>query len=433
MEQRLVTIVFIDMQGYTKRSAAQTVEEMKRFHDEFHGFVKDHLDRHGGLMVKSLGDGFLCRFDAPTKAVACALEMQRKLQARNEDMLNPDKIVRFRIGVNTGEVGIDETGDLFGDPVNIAARIQGFAEPNGVFISEATYLAMNRNEFGAQDLGPQQFKNATREIKVYKVLPRGEAAVAAAQARAKVQEGARGAGVGRKVAIAAAILLALLVVGNIARKARLGRAARDAAELSKRAAAPLPGGHDAPPGGGPSGMHQPGMHQPGMPPPPGGFPGEAGRPGPAPHPGQAPPHPGAPHDPDDPLADLMPPPPPPGETGVAAPPPEEVRRMLEAVNQVRSLAREGKFDEAIRLAEEHEAGARDFLRAHPLAAKRFLGAKATLLEKAGRTKEAGAARALAESIHGGEAERPGRRDRPAGPLQRFRRERGGGTDGDGSR
>jgi class 3 adenylate cyclase len=173
MEHRLVTVVFIDMQGYTKRSAGQSVEELKRFHDEFHSFVKTLVEQHGGILVKSLGDGFLVRFDSPTKAVQCSYEMQQQLMSRNEDILNPEKIVRFRIGINTGDVGIDESGDLFGDPVNIASRIQNFAEPNEVFISEATLLAMNRNEFGAKDLGPQQFKNATREIKVFKVLPKG--------------------------------------------------------------------------------------------------------------------------------------------------------------------------------------------------------------------------------------------------------------------
>ena len=187
MEHRLVTVVFIDMQGYTKRSAGQSVEEMKRFHDEFHSFVKDLVEEHGGVLVKSLGDGFLVRFDSPTKAVQCSYEMQQHLMSRNEDILNPEKIVRFRIGINTGDVGIDESGDLFGDPVNIAARIQNFAEPNEVFISESTLLAMNRNEFGAKDLGPQQFKNATREIKVFKVLPKGMASVEAeSEARSTV-------------------------------------------------------------------------------------------------------------------------------------------------------------------------------------------------------------------------------------------------------
>jgi class 3 adenylate cyclase len=223
MEHRLVTIVFIDMQGYTKRSAGQSVEEMKRFHDEFHSFVKNLVEEHGGVLVKSLGDGFLVRFDSPTKAVQCSYEMQQQLMSRNEDILNPDKIVRFRIGINTGDVGIDESGDLFGDPVNIAARIQSFAEPNEVFISEATLLAMNRNEFGAKDLGPQQFKNATREIKVFKVLPKGMASVEAEpEARSAVGVSAPRRPAPWQLALAGGSALAILAVAAYG-VSRLGR------------------------------------------------------------------------------------------------------------------------------------------------------------------------------------------------------------------
>jgi class 3 adenylate cyclase len=223
MEHRLVTIVFIDMQGYTKRSAGQSVEEMKRFHDEFHSFVKDLVEEHDGILVKSLGDGFLVRFDSPTKAVQCSYEMQQQLMSRNEDILNPDKIVRFRIGINTGDVGIDESGDLFGDPVNIAARIQSFAEPNEVFISEATLLAMYRNEFGAKDLGPQQFKNATREIKVFKVLPKGMASVETEpEARSAVEVSAARRLAPWQLALAAGSALAILAVAAYG-VSRMGR------------------------------------------------------------------------------------------------------------------------------------------------------------------------------------------------------------------
>ncbi len=173
IENRLLTIVFIDMQGYTRRSAGQTIEEMKLFHDQMFAFVSEIMQKWDGIMVKTMGDGFMVRFDSPTNAVQAGIEIQRRLESRNAQMMNPDSIVRFRIGINTGEVGIDEQGDLFGDPVNIASRIQTFADPSDVFISESTYLAMNRNEFGAVDLGSQELKNATREIKIYKILKDG--------------------------------------------------------------------------------------------------------------------------------------------------------------------------------------------------------------------------------------------------------------------
>ena len=72
--------------------------------------------------------------------------MQREIDQRNANVLNQDNFIKFRIGISTGEVTIDEHGDVFGDAVNIAARIQKFAEPHDVYISEATYLAMNKSE-----------------------------------------------------------------------------------------------------------------------------------------------------------------------------------------------------------------------------------------------------------------------------------------------
>lgn len=173
VQTRLMTIMFIDVQGFTKRTANQTLEETQVFIEETRSFVKEHLEKWNGKLIKTIGDGFLGSFEAPTAAIQAALEIQRKLEARNANILNPENFVRFRIGINTGEIAVDENGDVFGDPVNIAARIESFCEPNEVFISEATYLAINRNQFQIKDLGPQMFKNATREIRIYKILRHG--------------------------------------------------------------------------------------------------------------------------------------------------------------------------------------------------------------------------------------------------------------------
>lgn len=255
MENRIVTIMFVDMQGYTRRSASQTFSEMKLFHDDLKGFVQEQAGKHDGVLVKCLGDGFLVRFDLPSRAIQCGLEMQCQLQARNAHMVNPEHLVRFRIGINTGEVGIDENGDLFGDPVNIASRIQGFAEPNEVFISEATYLAMNRNEFGAQDLGPQQFKNATREIRVYKILPKGEGGGGALAYRLF---GCGPAAVLRRhwvtALLALLLLLTLLALGNANRRKRAAEAGGRKAAVGEAAAASLAA---TPPGGTPAGISAP--------------------------------------------------------------------------------------------------------------------------------------------------------------------------------
>ncbi|MBF0502617.1 MAG: adenylate/guanylate cyclase domain-containing protein [Candidatus Riflebacteria bacterium] len=173
MKNQLLSIAFIDVQGYTKRTASQSREDNERFVKEIHEFVAQNLEKYEGKLVKTMGDGFMASFASPTNAIQCGLDMQRKLESRNANVVDPNHYIRFRIGINTGEVGVDERGDLFGDTVNIAARIESFAESNEVFISEATYLAMNRNEFGTIDLGLQNFKNATREIRVYKISKSG--------------------------------------------------------------------------------------------------------------------------------------------------------------------------------------------------------------------------------------------------------------------
>ncbi len=220
MQNRLMTIMFLDMQGYTKKSAQQTIEEMKLFHDQMFKFVTDLVDKHHGRMVKSLGDGFLVCFESPTNAVQAGIEIQRKLEARNAQMMNPESLVRFRVGINTGEVGVDENGDLFGDPVNIASRIQTFADTNDVFISESTFLAMNRNEFGAVDLGAQELKNATREIKIYKILKNGSPGMIASQKAPAAQPPVAA---NKKYIVAAVVLIVFALLFVIIRQVRRNR------------------------------------------------------------------------------------------------------------------------------------------------------------------------------------------------------------------
>lgn len=170
MQSKTLTILMADIQGFTSRTSSQTREENELFIRETHSFVEKHSQAHGGQLVKSMGDGFLVTFESPTDAIKCGLSMQQEISRRNANILNSNNFIRFRIGISTGEVNIDRNGDVFGDAVNIAARIEGFAEPNQVFISESTYLSMNQSEVSAMDLGPKQFKNVIREIRVYRVL-----------------------------------------------------------------------------------------------------------------------------------------------------------------------------------------------------------------------------------------------------------------------
>ena len=170
MKRQTLTVLFIDVQGYTSRTARQSRADNELFVKEVKSFVEKNCKEKGGTFVKAMGDGFLLTFESPTDAVSCGGEMQKQVEQRNANVLNEDNFIRFRIGISTGEVNIDEDGDVYGNAVNIAARIQKFAEPNGVYIAESTYLAMNKSEIKTLDLGPQQFKNLMQEVRVYKVL-----------------------------------------------------------------------------------------------------------------------------------------------------------------------------------------------------------------------------------------------------------------------
>ena len=170
MENKTLTIMFVDVQGFTSRTAIQTREEHQVFLNEIKSFIEKHVKTHFGKLVKVMGDGFLVTFESPTNAVICGIQVQKDIDKRNASVLKEDDYVRFRIGISTGEVSVDDNGDVSGDAVNIAARIQKFAEPNDVYISETSYLAMNKAEVMVLDLGPQKFKNVLQEIRVYKAV-----------------------------------------------------------------------------------------------------------------------------------------------------------------------------------------------------------------------------------------------------------------------
>ena len=132
MHSKTLTIFMADIQGYTSRTSQQSREENALFINEIRSFMEKHIEDHEGKLVKSMGDGFLVTFESPTSAVFCGQAIQRGIERRNANVLDTNHFIRIRIGISTGEVNMDETGDVFGDAVNIAARIESFADPSGV-------------------------------------------------------------------------------------------------------------------------------------------------------------------------------------------------------------------------------------------------------------------------------------------------------------
>ena len=143
-----------------------------------HARVKRHrrelidptIIEHHGRLVKSTGDGFLAMFDSPVEAVRCAIVIQQSMVGRNA-ALPREQWIQYRIGVNLGDV-IVEPDDIYGDGVNIAARLEGIADPGDLFISGGVYEQIKHKLVcGYQSLGDRQVKNITDPVRVYRVLP----------------------------------------------------------------------------------------------------------------------------------------------------------------------------------------------------------------------------------------------------------------------
>ncbi len=168
--RKLAAILSADVVGYSRLMAEDedaTVRTLAAYREEVALLVRQHR----GRVVDFTGDNFLAEFPTATDAVECALEIQRVLSARNAPLPSERKM-QFRIGIHMGEVRVEE-GRLYGDGVNIAARLEGLAEQGGICIS-ATVHDQVRNKLDAtyQDLGDQTVKNIPHQVRAYRVEPR---------------------------------------------------------------------------------------------------------------------------------------------------------------------------------------------------------------------------------------------------------------------
>ena len=137
MERRLSAILVADVVGYSRLMEVDESGTLAALKDRKFLILEPIASANGGRIVKEMGDGFLMEFGSAAGAVASALDGQRRSAEENE-RLSPDRRILLRIGVNLGDI-IDQRGDIFGDGVNIAARLENMAEPGGVCISAKVY------------------------------------------------------------------------------------------------------------------------------------------------------------------------------------------------------------------------------------------------------------------------------------------------------
>jgi TolB-like protein/class 3 adenylate cyclase/Flp pilus assembly protein TadD len=168
IERRLAAILAADIAGYSRLMEADEEDTLARLKAHRRELIDPKISEHRGRIVKTTGDGILIEFPSVVEAVSCALAVQQGMVERNARTPGENRIT-FRIGVNLGDI-IVEDGDIHGDGVNIAARLEGLAEPGGICISEDAFRQV-RGKVDAEfdDIGEQQLKNIARPVRVYRV------------------------------------------------------------------------------------------------------------------------------------------------------------------------------------------------------------------------------------------------------------------------
>lgn len=179
-DRRLSSIMFTDMVGYTSLSERDEALALVML-EEQRQLVRPIFERHGGIEVKTLGDGFLLEFPSVLEAVRSAVEVQEALRSRNLSAPK-ERRIQLRVAVHLGDVEHRE-GDVYGDAVNVASRVHELAEPGGICITGQVFdLIRNNKEFRTVSLGRRQLKNVSLSVEAYKVLLPSEKAVPSASA-----------------------------------------------------------------------------------------------------------------------------------------------------------------------------------------------------------------------------------------------------------
>jgi adenylate cyclase len=197
VERRLTAILAVDVAGYSRLMGADEEGTLARLKAHRRELVDPKIAEHRGHVVKTTGDGLLAEFASVVDAVRCAVEFQREMAARNANV-PPDRRIEFRVGVNLGDI-ISEEGDIFGDGVNVAARLEALAEPGGICVNRAVRdQVRDKVDLAFEDLGEQQVKNIARPVRAYRVVTGaavGQAAAAALGRRWQVPRWVIAAGI----------------------------------------------------------------------------------------------------------------------------------------------------------------------------------------------------------------------------------------------
>jgi adenylate cyclase len=205
MERRLTAILAADVVGYSRLIRADEEGTLAAFNALRAELIDPKIADHHGRVFKLMGDGMLAEFASVVDAVRAAAEVQQAVAIRNAD-IPQEKRIEFRVGINLGDIVIDGD-DIHGDGVNVAARLEGLAEPGGIYVSAAVYdQVRDRIDFPFEDLGEQNLKNIDRPVRVFRI----------ATGTVGVVEARRLHPSRRRLQVAITVLALLLVAGGAA-------------------------------------------------------------------------------------------------------------------------------------------------------------------------------------------------------------------------
>jgi adenylate cyclase len=175
VQRRLAAILAADVAGYSRLMGADEEGTLAQLKAHRHALLDPKIEEHQGRIVKTTGDGMLAEFASVVDALRCAIEIQRGMLGRNADVPQ-ERRIEFRVGINVGDIIIDG-GDIYGDGVNVAARLEGLAESGGICVSGRVQEdARGKLDIAFEDAGEQQLKNIAWPVRVYRVRLSGEAA-----------------------------------------------------------------------------------------------------------------------------------------------------------------------------------------------------------------------------------------------------------------
>jgi adenylate cyclase len=160
MNTENLTIMFVDIVNYTRTSSKLKREEFDKLHDIFDENIISGVQEYKGKIIKKIGDAFLITFTSPTNALLCGIRLQKNFK---------ETPLTIRVSVHSGEVVIRKN-DVYGDAVNVTARIESITKPNDIVFSESVYNVMNKNEITYRYICTKKFKGVKRPLKLFKIV-----------------------------------------------------------------------------------------------------------------------------------------------------------------------------------------------------------------------------------------------------------------------